>query len=250
MLKTIHPLAKLFVCLLWLAASVLVFDARFQLAAIAIACLALMILDRISPLVLLALMVPFALFGFGFFTTSVLFRQESDYALRMAGETFFGSPAVSAGITLFLRAVACGTISLLFALTTDPGGLVRALMTSCRLPPRVGYSLFAAMQLVPDLASEAQQIRLARAMKTGRPPRRIPGPLEVASLVVPLLAFAIRRASRTAIAMEARGLSADAPRTILHAPQFRRRDGLFIVVALAMLGTCIAWVAMGTDSSR
>ena len=65
------------------------------------------------------------------------------------------------------------------------------------------------MQLVPDLASELQQMRLARAMKAGRRPRRLPGLMEALSLVIPLLAFAIRRAGRTAIAMEARGLSPD-----------------------------------------
>jgi energy-coupling factor transport system permease protein len=241
MLKTLNPLGKLFVCMVWLVASILIFDARFQLAAILVSCLALIVLDRVSPLVLLALMVPFALFGLGFLTTSLLFREESDYALRVAGETPFGSPGFSAGIILFLRAVACGTISLLFALTTDPGELVRALMAYCRLPPRIGYSLFAAMQLVPDLASEAQQIRLARAMKTGRPPRRIPGPMEVFSLVIPLLAFAIRRAGRTAIAMEARGLAAGTPRTILHAPRFRMRDAFFVIVAL---GSCFALAAI------
>ena len=80
------------------------------------------------------------------------------------------------------------------------------------------------MQLVPDLAAEAQQMRLARAMKSGRRIRRIPGPVEVAGLVIPLLAYAIRRAGRTAIAMEARGLGPDIPRTILNAPGFHARD--------------------------
>ena len=130
------------------------------------------------------------------------------------------------------------TISVFFALTTDPGRFVRALMRHARLPPRIGYSLFAAMQLVPDLVGEAQQMRLARAMKSGRRLRRIPGPFELMSLVIPLLAFAIRRAGRTAIAMEARGLAPHAPRTIMNAPAFHGRDGVFVVVALGMLGLC------------
>ncbi|WP_230534239.1 energy-coupling factor transporter transmembrane component T family protein [Microvirga roseola] len=238
MLKALNPLGKLVVCFVWLAASVLVFDARFQLAAILIPSLALIVLNRTPPLVVLALMVPFSLFGFGFLTTSVLFRQESDFALRMAGESPLASPAFSAGVTLFLRALACGMISAFFALTTDPGALVRALMVHARLPPRIGYSLFAAMQLVPDLAAEAQQMRYARAMKSGRRLRRLPGPGELVSLVIPLLAFAIRRAGRTAIAMEARGLAPDAPRTITQAPVFRRRDAAFVLVALAALLLC------------
>ncbi|QRM28530.1 energy-coupling factor transporter transmembrane protein EcfT [Microvirga sp. VF16] len=245
MMKALNPLSKLVVCCIWLIAAVLVFDPRFQLAAILTPALVLVVFNRTSPLVLLALMVPFALFGFGFLTTSLLFRQESDFALRMANESVLSSPEFSAGVTLFLRALACGMISVFFALTTDPGLFVRALMQHAGLPPRIGYSLFAAMQLVPDLAGEAQQMRLARAMKSGRRLRRIPSPFELIGLVIPLLAFAIRRAGRAAIAMEARGLSPDAPRTIMNAPAFHGRDGVFVVAALAVLGLCGAGTVIG-----
>ncbi len=238
MLKALNPLSKLLVCAVGLVASVLVFDARFQIALIALTGLSLVVLNRTSPLLLLALIMPFCLFGFGFLTTSLLFRQDSDFAVRVAGEAVLSSPAVSAGLTLFLRAVACGMISVFFALTTDPGSLIRALMVHARLPPRIGYSLFAAMQLVPDLASEAQQMRIARAMKTGRRIRRVPGPGEVMSLVIPLLAFAIRRAGRTAIALETRGLSPDGRRTIMNAPRFNRSDAFFIIAALGTIALC------------
>lgn len=238
MLKALNPLGKLLVSAIGLVASVLVFDPRFQVALISLTGFTLIILNRTSPLLLLALMVPFCLFGLGFLTTSLLFRQDSDFATRMAGEALLSSPAVSAGLTLFLRAVACGMISVFFALTTDPGSLVRALMVHARLPPRIGYSLFAAMLLVPDLALEGQQMRIARAMKTGRRMRRVPGPAEIMSLVIPLLAFAIRRAGRTAVALEARGLSPDGPRTVMNAPGFRRSDIIFIVAALGMISLC------------
>lgn len=245
MLKSLNPLSKLAVCLIWLTASILIFDARFQIASILMAALALIVLNRTSPLVLLTLMIPFALFGFGFLTTNLLFHKESDFAVQMAGEATLASPALSAGLTLVLRAMACGAISLFFALTTDSGAFVRALMAYGGLPPRIGYSLFAAMQLVPDLAAEVQQIRLARAMRSGRPPRRIPGPVEVISLIVPLLAFAIRRAGRTAIALEARGLSRDGPRTIMGVPAFTARDMAFVLTALAAIGGSAAVLSFG-----
>lgn len=243
MLNAVHPLAKLAVALAWLVASVLVFDLFFQAATIAIMATTLIVFQRMRVLVVLALMVPFALFGFGFFTTSVLFRQESEFALSMARETFLSSPATSAGMVLFLRAIACGMISAVFAFSTDPGLFVRALMATCRLPARVGYALFSAMQLVPDLAAEAQTLRVARAMRAGRPPRRLPGPREAFGLVIPLLAFAIRRAGRAAIAMEARGLSASGARTILGAPRYRPWDGVFMLLALALMAAALALAA-------
>ncbi|MGO4387269.1 energy-coupling factor transporter transmembrane protein EcfT [Microvirga sp. 2YAF29] len=238
MLKSLHPLSKLVVCVVALTASITVFDARFQAALFASAFLALLVINRTPLLTLLALTVPFALFGFGFLTTSILFRQESDFAVRIAGEALWHRQGLSAGIVLFSRALACGMISAFFALTTDPGAFVRSLMLHLKLPPRIGYSLFAAMQLVPDLAAEAQQMRFARAMKAGRIPRRIPRPMEAASLVIPLLAYAIRRAGRTAMAMEARGLSPDGPRTILNAPRFKERDAVFAVVGLGVIAGC------------
>jgi energy-coupling factor transport system permease protein len=236
-LRALNPLVKLGVCLVWLMAAVLVFNPGFQAATIAVIALVLIFVNRNSPATILALMVPFALFGFGMLTTNLLFRRDSPFAAELAGEALFASAAFSAGVTLFLRSIACGMVSALFAMTTDPGGFVRALMAYCRLPPRLGYALFAAMQLVPDLASEAEQMRLARAMKSGRPRRRIPGPLEAASLVVPLLAYAIRRAGRIAIAMEARGLS-PGPRTIVNVPRFTWRDGAFVVIAIGVIALC------------
>jgi energy-coupling factor transport system permease protein len=244
MLTALHPLPKLLICFLWLAASIFLFDAGFQLLIIGIVAASLILLEKTSPLVVLQLMVPFALFGLGFLTTSVLFRQESNFALLMASETPFRSEALSAGLVLFLRALACGMVSALFALTTDPGAFIKAMMVSWRLSPRIGYALFSALQMVPDLASEAQNVRLARAMLRGRRPRRVPGPLETASLVVPVLAYAVRRASRTTIAMEARGLDAPGRRTVAGAPEWRCRDLVFASTALLLLGAAICWARL------
>ena len=244
MLSRLHPLPKLVVCLAWITASILVFDLWFQIATVCLAAVALIMLERRSPLLVLALMVPFALFGFGFLTTSVLFRQDADFALLMAREQAFASPAVSAGLVLFFRAIACGMVSALFALTTDPATLVRSLMIHWRLPASFGFALLQTLQLVPDLAREAQQIRLARAMRRGRSPRRIPGPVEAISLIVPLLAYAIRRAGRSAIAMEARGLSRNGRRTYLDTPALRRRDRVFVGCSLTLLVGCVTAAAM------
>lgn len=239
MLSALHPLPKLFVCLAWIVAAIAVFDLAFQLVVIGLAVFVLIAVERRSPLLVIGLMVPFALFGFGFLTTTVLFRQPDADALRVAGEAAIAAPALSAGLTLFFRAIACGLISAVFVLTTDPGGLVKALMDQARLPPRIGYALFSALALVPDLGREAQQIRLARAMRRGRAPGRLISPAEMGALLVPLLAYAIRRAGRSALAMEARGLAPAGRRTILDAPVFRPGDGVFALGSLGLLAVVV-----------
>jgi len=240
MLSTLHPLPKLITCLIWIVAIILVFDARFQIAAFLIATAVLIGLERKPPRLIFGLMIPFALFGLGFLTTSVLFRADSDFALYAARQSPFASKAFSAGIVLFFRAMASGMISAVFVLTTDPGLFVKALMADWKLSPRIGYALFSALQLTPDLAAELRQIRIARAMKRGRPPSRFPHPGEIATLFIPLLAFAIRRAGRAAVAMESRGLGAGEKRTIVGVPKFRYRDAIFVAVALLLLGACLA----------
>jgi energy-coupling factor transport system permease protein len=100
------------------------------------------------------------------------------------------------------------------------------------------------MQLVPDLVAEAQQMRLASAMKSGRLLRTLPGPWEALSLAVPLRAYAVRRAGRTAIAMEARGLSTG-PCSFVNVPSFTRGDGVFVALAIAVMVLCGLPILLG-----
>lgn len=240
MFKLLNPLSIFFVCLAFLLASTLLFDPVFQVAVIVVVGVLLLVVQRVRPLLLLAYMVPFVLFGMGFVTTNLFFRQDSDFAIALAGESAFRSGALSAGLTLSLRALACGMVSIFFALTIDPGTFVRALIAYLKFPARMGYALFVAMQLVPDLIAEAQQIRMARAMREGRSVRWLPRPREIVGLVVPLLAFAVRRAGRSAIAMEARGFGAYPTRTMIGVPGFLPRDAGFVAAGMAALALLVA----------
>lgn len=218
MLSARHPLAVLAVCLAWIGACIAVMDPIFQAIALAVPVCLLLIVERLPPLRLALIAVPFALFGIGIFSTQVLFREGSGFLEAMQGEAIPPGEAVTAGITLFLRALACGFWSALFVLTADPGRLVKALMLTCRLPPSIAYALLAVLHMVRDFTREIANMRLARAMRRGRHPSLLPGPREAAGLVVPALAYAIRRADRMAIAMEARGFDGRARRTVIKAP--------------------------------
>lgn len=239
MLRSFHPLPKLALCIAWIVASLVVFRLSFQIALLAAATLMLAADARIPLRRLLLLMVPFALFGFGFFTTSVLFRAESGFALQMAREQG-GAADVAPGLVLFFRVLACGMTSAAFALTTDPGQFVRALMQHLRLPAPMGFALMQAMHMVPDLRAEMLQLRMARAMRRGRPLRRFPAPGETVALAIPLLAYAIRRASRAALAFEARGLGASRARSLLPQTPIRRTDWALLALGLAALASAAA----------
>jgi energy-coupling factor transport system permease protein len=233
-LRRFHPLPKLALCLAAITASLVIFRLSFQIGLFAVATALLLLDARVPPGRLLSLMIPFALFGFGFFTTSVLFRAESGFALQMAQEQG-GVPEVAPGLVLFVRVLACGLWSALFALTTDPGRFVRALMQHLRLPAPMGFALMQAMHMVPDLRAELLQLRMARAIRLGRPLRRIPSPAEAVALAIPLLAYAIRRATRAALSFEARGLRPGRPRSHLPQPPVKLADWIMLSAGLALL---------------
>jgi energy-coupling factor transport system permease protein len=240
MLRRFHPLPKLALCLTWIVASLVVFRLSFQIALFATATLILLVDARAPLRRLLALMTPFALFGFGFLTTSVLFRAESGFALQMAREQG-GSADVQPGLVLFFRVLACGMVSAMFALTTDPGRFVRALMRRLRLPAPMGFALMQAMHMTPDLRAEMLQLRMARALRLGRPLRRFPTPGEALALAIPLLAYAIRRATRAAIAFEARGLRPGRVRSQLPQPPISGVDWTLLVVGVGVLAMLLAF---------
>jgi energy-coupling factor transport system permease protein len=242
-LERLNPLAKLAAAVIYFIAATVIFDPLFQLALLLSIILALTLLERAPPLMLLKVMAPFALVGLGYLWTNLFFHDSSGYYMPSpAGATEIADPALNAGVTLFLRAVVFGAISYCFVRTTDPAELMRSLMQQAKLPPHIGFSIFSAVQFLPYLRDELRQIRLARALRTGR--RRIAGLIDLPGIAIPLLASTIRKASRAAISMEARGLTRPMHRTSLHRARFARRDAIFMTLALGLLAAFLAGVAL------
>lgn len=241
MLRGAHPFATLGLCLAWVGAASLILDPYFLGASLGLAVLLLLGPAGVALRAVGLAAIPFALFGFGFLTTAILFREDGGYVAALSAEAALASDAARAGVSLFLRAMACGMISFLFAATTDPGALARAAMAQAGLPARYGYALFATLNAAPEMAADLRSLRRARAMRQGRAPRRLMGPGEAAGIAIPLLAAAIRRASDTAVAMEARGLARDGRPRVLGAPPWRGSDtGLVAAGGLALAAAILA----------
>jgi energy-coupling factor transport system permease protein len=244
MLSRLHPLALLAVCLVWLVAAMLVLDVRFLAAVFVVPAVLLLTLQKVPPLRLALYCVPFLLFGLGFLSTHVLFDRQSGFATALGREALVSgegvASGVSTGLALVLRALACGMVSIFFALTLEPGAFLRALMGQARLSPRLGFALMATLLISADLPADFKRLRAARAMRQGRALSRWPGPRESAACLVPLLAGAIRRAGHVALAMESRGFAQDRPRTLRDVPAIRPADLLFAAGGLAMLAALLA----------
>jgi energy-coupling factor transport system permease protein len=152
------------------------------------------------------------------------------------------------GLALGLRIAAIALASSLALATTDPADLASGLIGHLRFPPRLAIGALASLRMAPILATEWSTIALARRARgvdAGRNPL-VTIRLALTALVI-LLVSAIRRASRMALAMDARGFASGIPRTLARPPRMRRPDWLLLAAALVLGFAAIAIsVALGT----
>jgi energy-coupling factor transport system permease protein len=223
-LHRLNPLTKLGLCF---PTAVVVALAREPLTPLLMAVLAVLTthwLGRIPWRVFVRPLLFFLILGFGLFWTTTVFYAGAGSALQY-------------GLTVALRLAAILAMSTLFVVTTEPTQFVRALIHQARLSPRLAYSIFAAYRFVPLVEVEFSNIRAAHQLRGGVGRR---GPLariqEIAGYAIPLLALAVRRGERVALAMESRAFGALAQRTYYRETTLGRADLAFAVAGLVVLG--------------
>lgn len=141
-----------------------------------------------------------------------------------------------------LRVLAIGLPAVVLFITVDATDLADGLSQVWHLPARFVLGALAAFRLVGLLLEDWKFLELARRARgvgdTGRI-RRIPG------LVFALLVLAIRRGSKLAIAMEARGFGGDTQRTWARESHFGWREW-FVVFAGLIVGMIAITTAVAT----
>lgn len=162
--------------------------------------------------------------------------------LRVASETLLD------GLSLAVRLVAIAAAGILATVTSQPIDVADALVQQLRVSPRFAVGTLAALRLVPLLATEWQTIsmaRRARGVEAGRNP--IVAVRLFAGKLLALLVGAVRRGSRLALAMEARGFGARPCRTDARIQRMRPADWGWVVGAVGLAATAIATsLALGT----
>nr|WP_269205178.1 energy-coupling factor transporter transmembrane component T [Motilibacter aurantiacus] len=193
------------------------------------------LLARVGPRTLLRRGWPVLLGGLSVFLSNALLAPGPGLAVADAAP-------------LVLRVVVVALPGLLVATTIDPTDLADALVQRLHAPPRFAYGTLAALRLMPLLADEWRALglaRRARGVDAGRSPLAA-GRL-FAGQAFALFVAAVRRASRLATAMDARGFDTAGPRTVARPQPFTRRDAglLLATTGLVALATA-ASAALGT----
>ncbi len=215
-------------------------------AALVLTLALLATLDPVTPAIVLAVeLAVFPAFGLRY---RMLVRQ----AWPLLGAAFgvvvvqllFGTPATA--LALALRVVAIALPGLLVVATTDPTDLADALVQHVKAPARFAIGALAAFRLVPLLTDEWRMLtmaRRARGIDAGRNP--LSALRLFAGATFALLVGAIRRGTRLATAMDARGFDTRVPRTIARPQRFTAADAA-LVLGGAVAGALALGVSIAT----
>lgn len=199
------------------------------------------LLARTWPILLAALSVAVA---------NALFAPPTgDQALRI-GPVDLSVESLRSGIALGLRVVAIAYAGVLAVVSTDPTDLTDALIQQLHLSPRFAVGALAAVRLLPVMAGEWQIISLARRARGVTAGR---SPLKALQLwfgkLLALLVGAIRRATRLAVAMDARGFGALPCRSVAR-PQRMAAGDWWLIAAAAGLGLATVGLGVAVGSWR
>lgn len=236
-LQQINPLLKLLALLAVIATMIFVFDPWTPLLLWVVSVLMLHFLGGIPVKFIAFISIPFLLFGFTFVWINAIFPAERGEVILFS---IFGLPIalenIETGISLGFRSLVFGTWSILFVLTTSPMTFMHSLIQNGKLSPRFGYGIMAAYRLIPLFKNEYQQMRLAHRIRgLGESGGLLGGIRQMKRYAIPLLASAIRKASRLAIAMESKGFDGSRDRTYYRVVRWSSKDGIFATIVSMIL---------------
>lgn len=235
-LARVNPVAKLAAALILMGALFASLDGVTALVVLA-GLVAVLPFSGLSPRVLVGRAWLIGLGAVSIGLVNVLFAAEQVGPTFLAiGPLRIGAGTLGDGLGLMCRLVAIALAGILATATSQPTEIADALVQQLRVSPRFAVGALAALRLLPLMASEWQTIgmaRRARGMEAGRSPIRAAG-LFFGRLLA-LLVGAVRRASRMALAMDARGFGAKPCRTVARVQRMAAGDWAWIAAAL-MLG--------------
>jgi energy-coupling factor transport system permease protein len=215
------------------------------------ATLAVVPLAGIRYRVLLRRCAPLLVAAVGVFVVTLLFgtRRGGPVVIDLG---LFTVPADTlwAALGLSIRLLALALPGLVAFATTDPTDLADALIQHVRVPARFAIGALAALRLAPLLAAEWDALTLARRARGidagANPVARL---RLFAGTVFALLVGAIRRGTRLATAMDARGFDAGLPRTIARPQHFGPAD-VALMAGSVLVGLAALAISVGTGTFR
>ena len=243
-LHKLNPNVKC-LCALFLMVSTFFVRNTFQLAFLCISVLVLLALARVPVKQVLASIIPVAWLLIVLSLFNLFLTKEGTMIFSWSVFTITSTGAWSAFLypVRILAAILIGALLLLTTTQTDLGnafGAACAPLTKIGLPGKEIAMIFSLMlRFIPTLANDAiviSEAQTARAgeVSSGSLPKRLHATF---SIIIALLASAIRHANNLSKALDARHYVAGAPRTRWHQPTFGIKEIGALVVTTGFIVT-------------
>ncbi|WP_244964398.1 energy-coupling factor transporter transmembrane component T family protein [Listeria aquatica] len=174
---------------------------------------------NIFPYFLFALLVFWSMAAFG----------EGTHILWQWGWFRVSTESMQHGLVLAERAMAFILIGLLFISTTNVTDLVMSFIHQCKMPPKWGYGLLAGIRFIPDFQTELKEVVQAHKVRGYIKYNKL---RQFVHYLLPLLTRGIRKAERTAVAIEARGFQEGQKRTFYKQTMVKKKDWLYMLTGI------------------
>ena len=169
------------------------------------------------------------------FLLQCLFNRSGGPLLVVSGVVIVTDSGFDTALVVCLRLLVVILSALVVAVGEARDYLLA--LTQCRLPYDIAFMVLAALRFLPMLREEARDVLCAaqlRGLKLKKTSLRKQAGAYI-SIVIPIVAGAIRRAEQLSVAMEARGFRAYPKRTSMRRLRMGASDWIYMAIFCALL---------------
>ena len=223
-LEKINPFIKVVTILVCGILMALTSSWKLNLAVLIAALLALLLLSNCKLSSLVKTFVPVILLAGAVFVSGMSYGKSAAQSASI-----YDVASMDSALLLSTRILAYVGMGMVFALSTDQKEFIMSLMHRAHVKPKFAYGVLAAVNLIPTLRREWDEVNLAyraRKKRTGLLPI---GPL------FNTLVNGIRWSENVAMAMESKGFDGDGSRTFAITTRVRAGDICFAVLCIGLM---------------
>lgn len=235
-LDGVNPVTKIVLALLLSVPLFASIDPVSALVAIVLQLLCLP-LTGLPVLTVLRRMLPIALFSPIAGLSMLLYADPEGTVFWRFGFAVISEGSIELALAVTLRVIALGLPTILLFGRTDPTELGDALAQVAHLPSRFVLGVLAGTRMLGLFLDDWRTMSLARRARGVGDRGAV---RRFFSMAFVLLVFAVRRGTKLAMAMEARGFGSDIPRTWARESRLHPRDAVALVGGVAIMTIAIA----------
>lgn len=236
-IENLNPFVKLCTILICVIIIALFFDPITPLVVILWVIVVTQLFSHTRLKWWLLFLLPVSLFSFGYVWSAILFPNLEEGQAKILwdwGWIKITEAGLQKGLSIGLRMIAFASLSFMFVVTTKPVPFIYSLMQQAKLPPKLAYGIMAGYRFVPLFREELTILQKAHRIRgVDRAKGFIERSKRLGRYLIPLLASAIRKAERTAMAMESKGFTGSRKRTFYYVTRIRMSDGIFFLMMIA-----------------